>query len=36
VAPSWPFENGEETMASSLNIYANIATILDEFAACTP
>jgi hypothetical protein len=32
----WPFKKGEETMASSLNIYAGIATIHNEFAACTP
>ncbi len=36
VAPSWPFKNGEDMMASSLNIYASVATIFDEFAACTP
>ncbi len=36
MAPSWPFKNGEERMASSLNIYAGVATILDEFAAYTP
>jgi hypothetical protein len=35
VAPSWHFENGVETMASSLDIYAGVAKILDEFAACT-
>jgi hypothetical protein len=36
VAPSWPFKNSEETMAFSLDIYAGIAMILNEFAACTP
>jgi hypothetical protein len=36
----WPqaglSKSSEEMMASSLNIYAGMATILDEFAACTP
>ncbi len=36
MAPSWPFENDDEMMASSLDIYASLGTILDEFAACTP
>jgi hypothetical protein len=36
----WPqaglSKNSEETMAFSLDIYAGVAIILDEFAACTP
>jgi hypothetical protein len=34
--PKLAFQNGEVTMASSLDIYASIAMILDELSACTP
>jgi hypothetical protein len=36
VASSWPFKSSEEMMASSLDIYAGVAMIFDEFAACIP